>query len=100
MPKRIDDGCLALEVSEELPDIEVAVPKLNVVMTVGGVAIESVTIPVEQNLVTAQALRVALTTASGFDLCRICVREGLLGRPLTEPIPLRVRLAQAAKLSS
>jgi hypothetical protein len=98
--KCIDDGCLTLEVSEELPDIEVAVPELNVVLTVGGVAIERVSIPVEQNLVTAQTLRVALTTASGFELCRICVREGLLGRPLSEPIPLRVRLAEAAKLSS
>jgi len=100
MRKRIDDGCLTLEVSEELPDIEVAVPELNVVLTVGNVAIERVSIPVEQNLVTAQTLRVALTNASGFELCRICVREGLLGRPLTEPIPLRVRLAEAAKLSS
>jgi peptidoglycan/xylan/chitin deacetylase (PgdA/CDA1 family)/SAM-dependent methyltransferase len=94
--KRIEDNWLRVEISEELPDVEVAVPELDVVLTVGGVAIGSVSIPVEQNFVSAQALRVALTTASELELCRACVREGLLGRPLGEVISLRSRLAEAA----
>lgn len=94
--KRVEDGWLIVEISEELPDIEVAVPELDVVLTVGGVAIGSVTIPVEQNFVSAQALRVALTRASKLELCRACVREGLLGRPLNESRSLRSRLAEAA----
>ncbi len=94
--KRIDDSWVAIEVSEELSHLELAVPELNVMLKVGGVALRVVTVAVEQNLVTAQALRAALTTASGIELCRACVREGLLGRALAEPKSLRVRLAQAA----
>lgn len=94
--KRVEDGWLIVEISEELPDVEVAVPELDVALTVGGVAIGSVSIPVEQNFVSAQALRVALTRASELELCHACVREGLLGRPLGESISLRSRLAEAA----
>lgn len=65
-------------------------------LTVGGVALRVVTVPVEQNIVRAQELRAALTSASGFELCRAAVREGLLGRPMAGPESLRERLAAAA----
>jgi peptidoglycan/xylan/chitin deacetylase (PgdA/CDA1 family)/2-polyprenyl-3-methyl-5-hydroxy-6-metoxy-1,4-benzoquinol methylase len=87
------DGWLVVEVSEDTPDVEVLGEELNVVLTVGGVPLGIVTIPAEQKYITAQTLRAALTTASGLELCRAAVREGLLGRPLTEPASLRARLA-------
>ncbi|MBD2075732.1 glycosyltransferase [Phormidium sp. FACHB-592] len=92
-----DDGWLVLEVSEELPDVETAQSALNVVLTVGGSALGVVTVPVKRNFVSAQALRVALTTDSGFELCRACVREGLLGQTIDNPLSLRDRLAEATK---
>jgi len=92
-----DDGWLVIEVSEELPDVETAKPELNVVLTVGGSALGVVTVPVEQNFVSAQTLRVALTTDSGFELCRACVREGFLGQPINHSSSLRDRLAEATK---
>jgi peptidoglycan/xylan/chitin deacetylase (PgdA/CDA1 family) len=93
-------GWLVVEVSTELPSVEVTLPEIDVALTVGGVGVGVVTIPVEQNFVTAQALRVALTTASGLELCRACVREALLGRSLSEKTSLRSRLAESAKAKS
>jgi peptidoglycan/xylan/chitin deacetylase (PgdA/CDA1 family) len=94
--RKIDQGWLAIEVSEELPALEVSGQELHVVLMVAGVALGVVTIPVEHNIVAAQELRAALTTASGFELCRAAVREGLLGRPISESVTLRARLARAA----
>ena len=45
----------------------------------------------------AHELRVALTVASGFELCRAVVREALLGRSFAVPLSLRARLASARK---
>ena len=94
------DGCLTVEVSEELPDVKTNLPELDVLLTVGGVAIGCISVPVEENFVLAQALRVALIKATEIELCRACVREALLGRALDEPISLRSRLAEAAKTNS
>jgi len=93
-------GWLAVKVSAELPSIEVTLPEIDIALTVGGVGVGVVTVPVEQNFVTAQALRVALTTASGLELCRACVREALLGKSLSDKTSLRSRLAESAKAKS
>ena len=45
---------------------------------------------------TAGDLRAALTAAAGLGLCRVAVREALLGRPLGAQGSLRERLARAA----
>ena len=93
----VDDGWLAVEVSDNLPDVEVAGRQLDILLTVGGVALGVVSLPIERKLVRSQELRVALTKASGLELCRAAVRESLLGRPLTDqPASLRSRLAAAA----
>jgi peptidoglycan/xylan/chitin deacetylase (PgdA/CDA1 family) len=94
--RKINNGWLTIEVSEELPDVDVSGQELNVVLSVGGVALGVVTVPVARDVLHAQELRAALTRASGFELCRAAVREGLLGQPMTEPMSLRDRLAVAA----
>jgi peptidoglycan/xylan/chitin deacetylase (PgdA/CDA1 family) len=94
--RRVDDGWLVIEVSQDLPDIEFAGQSLDVVLTVGGVALGVVSVPVKENIVRAHELRVALTAASGLELCRAAVREGLLGWPIAGPGSLRTRLAAAA----
>ncbi|WP_013334356.1 trifunctional glycosyltransferase/class I SAM-dependent methyltransferase/polysaccharide deacetylase [Gloeothece verrucosa] len=96
-PKRSEDGSITLEISEELADIQVSVPELDVVLTVGGVALSCVSIPVENNFISAADLRAALSLSNGFELCRACVREGLLGKPLHTSSSLRARLAESAQ---
>lgn len=90
---------LVVEVSDELFDIEVSSNSLNIVVTVGGVAIGAFIMPVQPGIVSAQRLRSTILLESGLELCLAAVREGLLGRPITEKISLRTRLAEAvAKL--
>lgn len=91
-----DNGWLRIDVSEEIPDLEVASQELHVVLTVGGSAIGVVTVPVTGDTVNASMLRAALTSAGGFELCRAAVREGLIGKPIDEPGSLRTRLAYSA----
>ncbi|MDR4499236.1 MAG: glycosyltransferase [Candidatus Scalindua sp.] len=89
-------GWIRVEVSEELHNMKASARKLNVVLTVGGVIIGIVTIPVKHNTVYAHELLVALTGASGYELCNIAVREGLLGKSMTGQTSLRERLAVAS----
>ncbi|HLO50615.1 MAG TPA: polysaccharide deacetylase family protein, partial [Kamptonema sp.] len=93
--RSIDNGFVVIEISEEIPHLEVALPEIDVLLTIGGAAIGIVTVNSEYNFISSQVLRVALINATGVELCRACVREGLLGKPLNEAISLRSRLAQA-----
>jgi peptidoglycan/xylan/chitin deacetylase (PgdA/CDA1 family)/SAM-dependent methyltransferase len=93
---RIDDGWLTVEISEELPEVEVACRELDVMLTVGGVALGVVTIRAKHHILRPQELRAALTGASGFELCRTAVREALLGTTLEGLAGLQARLAATA----
>lgn len=87
----------AVEVSHGLSDVAVSGPELTLVPMVGGVAVGAITVSTEQEVITAQQLRVAITEQAGFELCRAAVREGLLGKPMSAaPTSLRSRLAVAA----
>jgi peptidoglycan/xylan/chitin deacetylase (PgdA/CDA1 family)/2-polyprenyl-3-methyl-5-hydroxy-6-metoxy-1,4-benzoquinol methylase len=97
LQKQADEGWIVIEVSEDLPNVKVTTAQLQVVLTVGGAALGVINIPVKQKLITAQALRVALTIEGGMELCRACVREGLLERSLNDSTSLRTRLAEAAQ---
>ncbi|MFN3530988.1 MAG: polysaccharide deacetylase family protein [Candidatus Brocadia sp.] len=91
------DNWITIEASKEISDVEVSEGELNVLVTVGGVAMGVVILYVEGNIVRAQELRAAITGSSGTELCRVAVREGLLGRPMAGlPSTLRARLAAAA----
>lgn len=95
----VDDGGFTFDISDEFTDIKVLSEKFDVLITVGGVPIGVVTIPVHRNVVRALELRYAIVKASGYELCRAAVREGLLGKSLTDkPLSLRDRL-KAAKES-
>lgn len=87
---------LTLAVHESLPDIETAVSPLAVTLTIGRAALDPVAVTADQGIINAQSLRVALTTQAGFTLCRLAVREGLIGTPLHDETPLRTRLARRA----
>ncbi|MFN3530989.1 MAG: glycosyltransferase family 2 protein [Candidatus Brocadia sp.] len=93
---RTNKGFFTVEVSKRLSNIVVSGGEVNILLTVGGAALGVVTLPVKGNIVRAQELRAAITDATGTELCRTAVREGLLGRPMTgQPSTLRARLAEA-----
>lgn len=95
--RHAEDSWLAIEVSEDLADMKPHGRGIHAVLMVGGVALGVVTVPAKRHVVRAHDLRVALTLASGFELCRAAVREGLLGRPIAaQPTSIRDRLAAAA----
>jgi peptidoglycan/xylan/chitin deacetylase (PgdA/CDA1 family)/2-polyprenyl-3-methyl-5-hydroxy-6-metoxy-1,4-benzoquinol methylase len=93
--RRVEDW-LAIELSEDLPDLEIFGKELNVLFSVGGIALGIVKIPAEKKFVCAQEIRSRLIKACGFELCRAAVREGLLGKTISDPISIRDRLAKAA----
>ncbi len=93
----LDKDLIAVEVSAELPNIKVELSEIDVLVKVGGVAIDIITIAVENNFVSAQKVRSTITQNCGFELCIACVREALLGKPLSGEMSLRSRLTDAAQ---
>jgi peptidoglycan/xylan/chitin deacetylase (PgdA/CDA1 family) len=93
----LDQDLIAVEVSAELPNIKVELSEIDVLITVGGVAIGIITIIVENNFVSAQKVRSAITQNCGFELCIAAVREALVGKPLHGEMSLRSRLTSAAQ---
>ncbi|TAE09940.1 MAG: polysaccharide deacetylase [Oscillatoriales cyanobacterium] len=96
----LDGDLIAVEVSEELTNIKVELAEIDVLVTVGGVAIAIVTVAVENNFVSAQKVRSTITRNIGFELCVATVREALLGKPLDNKQSLRSRLTSTAQQRS
>ena len=95
--RQIEKGELWLEISEPLDDIETPGERLQVTYALGGAVIGRFILPVKRRLVRAAQLRIAINYAAGYELCRVAIREGLLGKPLSEAISLHNRLEAAAK---
>lgn len=93
----VNNSWLIVEVSKDISDMRVSCPEINVLLTVGGAAVGAVTIPIKGNILRADELRAMLTKASGFELCRVAVREGILGKSATSLLSLRDRLSQSAE---
>ena len=90
------DSPLIVETCQEIPDVVTPYQRLEVILTIAGVNLGTALVPVSAGTLRAHEIRVAITEFGGFNLCRLAVREGLLGTPLNDPIPLRARLAMAA----
>jgi peptidoglycan/xylan/chitin deacetylase (PgdA/CDA1 family) len=93
----LDRDFIAVEVSEDLPNIKVELSEIDVPIKVGGVAVGIVTVAVENNFVSSQKLRSTITQNSGFELCVAAVREALVGKSLNGEMSLRSRLASSAQ---
>lgn len=65
-------------------------------LRVGGAAVGLVAVPVSDGVVSAEELLTALTTEGGLELCRVAVREGIVGREL-DGASLRRRLDEARR---
>lgn len=80
---------MAIEISDELPDIT-SDTELDVKM--GGIWLGWMTVPASDR----QQLRIRITRAVGRELCRVAVRETLVGWSWGEGGTLRARLATVA----
>jgi peptidoglycan/xylan/chitin deacetylase (PgdA/CDA1 family) len=92
-----ENGWLVVETSEDVPAYAGDGRTLDCIMTVGGIPVVTTRVACGRRGVKPQQLRAELTAAGGFETCRVAVREGLLGRPLTGPATLRDRLKAAAR---
>lgn len=92
------DGWAVVEVSDPPTGVRLGEGPNNVVLQVGGVAIASVSVsaPAGGDTLAPHALRARLTDATGFELCRAAVREGVIGAPWHDGDTLRSRLARGA----
>ena len=92
--RHADTGRLTIDVGAELPSLSVApgMVELALDVHVGGAPLGVVSIPVSGDAVGPAAIRAAITLQTSFALCRLAVREGVLGQPRGAG-PLHARLA-------
>ncbi len=90
-----DREWIAIEISDELPDI-VTHRAAQIVLTAAGIAFGAITLSPTDGIITSQHLRAAISQTGGVELCRICVREAVIGQPFAGP-NLRHRLASLAR---
>jgi peptidoglycan/xylan/chitin deacetylase (PgdA/CDA1 family)/2-polyprenyl-3-methyl-5-hydroxy-6-metoxy-1,4-benzoquinol methylase len=84
------------EIAAPLADLPSGAPVASVELRLGGAPLALVHVPVTGGVVPSAVLRARATAAGGYELARVAVREGIIGRPLGDPAPLRTRLAEAA----
>ncbi len=92
------ENWVTVEVSQKLPTLITSADQLQIIPTVGGVALGTIAYQVKDNKVTPQQLRAIILQEAGYELAVAAVREGLLGMPLTGN--LRERLAKKPFLNS
>ncbi len=85
-----------VEIAEELPAVTGVDGPLDVDVALAGLPLLRVRVHPTRGVVSAQALRGAISYAGGFELCNVVVREGLLLHDGPADLPLRARLAAAA----
>ncbi|TDH20815.1 glycosyltransferase [Segetibacter sp. 3557_3] len=86
-----------VEISETLPALSLRGGTKQIMLSVAGVVAGMVDMSAyeEKNIVSPQALRAGITITTGFDLCVLCVREALVGKPLDQKTTIRKRLLEA-----
>jgi peptidoglycan/xylan/chitin deacetylase (PgdA/CDA1 family) len=89
------DGWAAVELSAPLPQLDGEAP-VRVVATIGGATLGAFELAPSEGRVAAGALRREICTQGGFELCRLAVRQGVVGRAPDDGARLRERLASSA----
>ena len=75
------DRVIKVEVSEDLPLVKVKAPELIVIYTIGGT--EAGTCTCQKNWlgrVSPQMIRAAINSIGAYEICRVVVREALIGQ--------------------
>ena len=87
---------LAVEVSDEVRGVVCEFPELELAITIGGASLGILNVPVRDGGLSARALISAISLYGGMELCRLAVRQALLGKPVAGAT-LRERLAESAR---
>lgn len=87
-----NDDEVHIEISNDLPTIKTNASTLSVIYYIGGIIAGTVLCNVQKKHVSPQQLRAAISTNSGYELCRIAVREALIGNGKWDGGSLRQRL--------
>ena len=83
-------GIVLLEGSCEIPNLRTGTAGADAVLTLGGAVVTRLPVAPHTSL-TSQECMVQLLEKAGFEICRVAVREALIGGPL-EGLSLRERL--------
>lgn len=89
---------IQVEIGKELPTVQTTAPVLNIDYYIGGVKAGTCSCEVRKKLVFPQMLRAAINSHAGYELCRIAVREALIGRNFGNGLDLRERLKSQSEL--
>lgn len=90
-------GRIALEISHPIPTVSLRTPILEVVVHMGGVPFGVVDVAATANCATPRQIRRAVIDACGFELCRLTVREAVVGRSMSDWLPPGELLARNAE---
>jgi hypothetical protein len=94
----LDHPVCQIEISQDLPTIQLSfeAQTISVMLTVGGQALGVILVPVADRQVSVGTLRSTLLNQTSLELCRLCVREAIIGQPLQTGENLRSRLQRFA----
>lgn len=94
-----DAPCIPFEISGPLGDLPLPVGAGSMALVelrIGGIPVALVSARASEGVIQPAAVRGQVMRVGGYEVARIAVREGIIGRPLDEPVPLRARLAESA----
>lgn len=96
--KSLDAEWFPIDLLDPLPPSRPVQPRIDLVLTVADVPLCRTRAVVPRRVLSADTIRASLTVDAGLELCRICVREALLQRPIPNRRTLRELLADARVL--
>ncbi|MEP6595746.1 MAG: glycosyltransferase [Ginsengibacter sp.] len=81
-----------VEISNKLPKLIILFKDLRIVLKIGGVSTGVILLSANNLVLTSRALKKIINKEGNFELCRVCVREALIGKPLNGRTSLQERL--------
>jgi hypothetical protein len=92
----LGDTPTIIDITQPLPNLRSSSNQtvIKIVLTIGGCPVGVVELPLHDRQLTVSALRSGLLLAGGLALCRLTVREAILGKPLQNGQSLHDRLTQ------
>jgi glycosyltransferase involved in cell wall biosynthesis len=90
------DALVTIDITQPLPNLRSTTEQLTakILLTIGGCPVGVVELPLHDQQITVSALRSGLLLAGELELCRLTVREAILGKPPQNGQSLHDRLSQ------
>ena len=95
MPTEIYSTPILIEMSLPIPDFKSDAANFIAEVSIGGLIIGTINLPVLTRFVSSQSILVEITKNGGYPLCIACVRQALIGRPLADNLSIPQRLQQS-----